>query len=147
MLSYLNKLFRLLWRQDMGEGAAAVAPAPSRPVMPAVVATAAIEIFPTAPAAEPKPAPVDRMLAARLVTVARLNPPKSRSRQATKGSAEPGSKPIPSKGPQTLKRQPPAGPVRKTSTRTASLAVRPSADIIDLSAARHARRPASRSAA
>lgn len=147
MLSYLNKLFRLFWRQDMGDGAAKVVPLPVKPAMPTVLATAAINTFPAAPAVEISTPAIDRMLAARLMTVARLNPPTSRGRKAKPATTSPGGKPVRCTQPTSIKRQPATGPVRKSSTRTANLPGRPSADIIDLSAARHARRSANRCAA
>ncbi len=131
----------------MGDGAATVVPLPVQPVMPTVLTTAAINNFPAAPAVEISTPAIDRMLAARLMTVARLNPPTLRSRKAKTSTTSPGGKPVRCTQPTSIKRQPTTGPVRKTSTRTANHPGRPSADIIDLSAARHARRSVNRSAA
>lgn len=150
MLSFIHRLVRLFWRPETGTSSAeriVMLPA-AEPVMPAVVSTSSVEIRPVlardhhpVPAAPMQPA---RLMAARLQAVERLNPPKSRAAKKA-GSAQPG-KPKPKSEKVALKHRP-ASKSGVVTARLKSGSTRQSAEIIDLTEARNARRQANHFAA
>lgn len=162
MLCFLSKLFRIFRRQETGGGDTVANAATARLQMPAVMATAVVDILPVRietvaegsdrsdideMAQKPAARPSSRLLAARLHAVSRLNPPRSQARSKARKSPGANAKPVRKSTETKAKRQPQTQARAPGAILRATAPARSGAEIIDLNAARRARRTAGRKAA